>query len=107
MRPYADALLRAESGRWFATLMLPQPRYLTEATLAQFRALIAQIYRASNKPVPTSIAPVKLNCHSSIEHADADCDARAESCQLPANASGAKPSSSPPTCQLQVQAHRR
>lgn len=56
-----DALLRAESGRWFATLMLPQPRYLTEATLGEFRALIAQVYRASNKPVPANIAPVKLN----------------------------------------------
>lgn len=56
-----DTLLRAESGRWFVVLMLPQPRYLTEATLAEFRALVAQIYRASNKRVPANIAPVKFN----------------------------------------------
>lgn len=56
-----DALLRAESGRWFSVLMLPQPQYLTLETIGEFRGLVAQIYRAANKPVPSNIAPVKLN----------------------------------------------
>jgi hypothetical protein len=56
-----DVLLQAESGRWFLALALPQPRYLTDESLAQFRALIAQLYRAANKPVPADIAPVKFS----------------------------------------------
>ncbi len=91
-----DALLRAESGRWFATLMLPQPRYLTEATLAQFRALIAQIYRAANKPVPASIAPVKLNATPPSSTPTPTATRAPSPASSPANASGAKPSSSPP-----------
>lgn len=55
-----EALLRAESSSWYIMLGLPQPRYRTEKSLLQFRALIAQIYRAAEKPVPNSIAPVKL-----------------------------------------------
>jgi hypothetical protein len=54
------ALLRAESGLWYLSLTLPQPRYLTDQSLSRFRALIADIYRAVGKPVPADIAPVKL-----------------------------------------------
>ncbi|GEM_PF-1524616 len=58
--PVRDALLNAESGRWYLALALAQPRYLTDASLAQFRDLIGRVYRAAGKLVPRSIAPVKL-----------------------------------------------
>lgn len=54
-----DALLQAESGRWYLTPALIQPRYLTDASLAAFRELIGRIYRDAGKPVPRTIAPVK------------------------------------------------
>lgn len=62
--PVRDALLNAESGRWYLALALAQPRYLTDASLAQFRDLIGRIYRAAGKPAPRSIAPVKLGVPS-------------------------------------------
>ncbi len=55
-----DPLLRAESGFWYLSLMLPQPRYLTDATLSGFRQLIVDIYQGAHKPVPADIAPIKM-----------------------------------------------
>jgi hypothetical protein len=55
-----DALLRAESGLWYLSLVLPQPRYLTDASLARFRSLIGDIYRGAGKNVPSDMAPIKL-----------------------------------------------
>lgn len=55
-----DALLRAESGRWFMVPSLPQPKYVSEYQLSQFRSLLAQIYRAAGSRVPANIAPIKL-----------------------------------------------
>ena len=40
--------------------MLPQPRYLTDESLATFRDLISDIYRGAGKPVPADIAPVQM-----------------------------------------------
>jgi hypothetical protein len=53
-------LLRAESGVWFLALAIPQPRYLLDRYLADFRALIAEIYRGAGKTVPSDVAPVQL-----------------------------------------------
>ncbi|MBV8667806.1 MAG: hypothetical protein JOZ28_01205 [Candidatus Eremiobacteraeota bacterium] len=55
-----DALLRAESGVWYLALAIPQPRYLLDRYLADFRALIAEIYRGAGKTVPSNVAPVQL-----------------------------------------------
>ncbi len=55
-----DPLLRAESGFWFLTLMLPQPRYLTDQSLSTFRDLISDIYRGAGKPVPADVSPVQM-----------------------------------------------
>lgn len=61
-----EALLRAESGIWYLSLALPQPRYLTDRSLTRFRALIADIYHAADRPVPASIAPVKLDAPAPV-----------------------------------------
>ncbi len=53
------ALLRAESGYWYAAVRRPQPRAVSERLLADFREAIAAIYRAADKPAPRSIAPVR------------------------------------------------
>ncbi len=55
-----DALLRAESGIWYLSLAIPQPRYLTDQYIAQFRSLISDIYHGAGKTVPSDIAPLKL-----------------------------------------------
>ncbi|MDQ6768022.1 MAG: hypothetical protein M3Z41_09475 [Candidatus Eremiobacteraeota bacterium] len=55
-----SALLRAESGLWYLSLALPQPRYLTDQSLSRFRSFIADIYRGAGKTVPVDIAPVRL-----------------------------------------------
>ena len=55
-----DALLRAESGIWYLSLAIPQPRYLTDEYIAQFRSLISDIYHGAGKTVPSDIAPLKL-----------------------------------------------
>lgn len=55
-----DSLLRAESGVWFLALAIPQPRYLLDRYLSDFRALIADIYRGAGKSVPVQVAPVQL-----------------------------------------------
>ncbi|HXW50548.1 MAG TPA: hypothetical protein VEJ41_01050 [Candidatus Acidoferrales bacterium] len=59
-----DALLQAESGRWFLALALAQPQYLTNGALAQFRDLITRIYHSAGKDAPRTIAPVKLGTPS-------------------------------------------
>ena len=56
-----ELLLRAESGAWYLSVATPQPRALADRSLARFRSLIADIYRAAGKPVPADIAPVKLD----------------------------------------------
>jgi hypothetical protein len=61
-----DSLLRAESGLWYLTLALPQPRYLTDQSLARFRALIADLYHAAGQRVPANIAPVKLDAPAPV-----------------------------------------
>ena len=55
-----DALLRAESGIWYLSLAIPQPRFLTDLYLARFRSLISEIYLGAGKNVPADIAPLKL-----------------------------------------------
>jgi len=61
-----DALLRAESGRWYFWLAAYQPRALTDQSLSRFRALIAEIYRNAGKSVPLNIAPVKLDASAPV-----------------------------------------
>jgi hypothetical protein len=82
-----DSLLQAESGRWFLALDLPQPRYLTDALLAQFRTLIAQIYQAAGKPAPANIAPIKLN--------ETPAASPVPSAPAPANSPSPAPSTTP------------
>ncbi len=53
-----EPLLEAEGGRWFVALALPLPRPLTDRSLAQYRSLIAQIYRGAGQSIPGNIAPV-------------------------------------------------
>ena len=55
-----DPLLRAESGVWYLALAIPQPRYLLDRYLSDFRALIADIYHGAGKSVPAQVAPVQL-----------------------------------------------
>ena len=61
-----DALLRAESGRWYLWLAPFQTRSFTDQSLSRFRALIAEIYRSAGKTVPPNIAPVKLEASAPL-----------------------------------------
>ena len=61
-----EALLRAESGLWFLSLAIPQPRYLTDRSLLRFRAAIAGVYLAAGKSAPPNIAPVKLEAPAPV-----------------------------------------
>jgi len=61
-----DALLRAESGQWYFWLAAYQPRSSTDQSLSRFRTLIAEIYRSAGKPVPSNIAPVKLDASAPV-----------------------------------------
>jgi len=55
-----EPLLAAEAGRWFESVALPQSTGVVNHALAQYRDLLAQLYRAAGKPVPVPLAPVKL-----------------------------------------------
>ena len=61
-----DALLRAESGRWYLWLSAYQPRSSTDQSLSRFRGLIAEIYRSAGQPVPRNIAPVKVDAPAPV-----------------------------------------
>ena len=54
-----DPLLRAEGARWFEITQLPQNGPSLARALAQFRELLATIYRGAGKNVPRDLARVK------------------------------------------------
>ena len=53
-------LLEAEASHWFLAPTLAAPASQIERLITQFRGIVADIYRGAGKPVPSSIAPVKL-----------------------------------------------
>ena len=53
-------LLEAEASHWYLVPTLAAPAAQVERLLAQFRSVVADIYRGAGKPVPATIAPVKL-----------------------------------------------
>ena len=55
-----DPLLAAESGAWFEAVALPESSSAVNRALTKYRGLLAQVYRATGKRVPSPIAPVKL-----------------------------------------------
>lgn len=55
-----DPLLKAEGARWFEAPQLPQTAADTKRKLAEYRLLLAAVYRGAGKAVPGNLAQVKL-----------------------------------------------
>jgi hypothetical protein len=54
-----EPLLRAESGRWFLTPVLPLGAAALKGTLDDFRSDLREIYSAAGKSAPALIAPMR------------------------------------------------
>jgi hypothetical protein len=53
-------LLEAEASRWFAAPGMVAPAAEIVRVVDQFRAVLGSLYRGSGKPVPSTIAPMRL-----------------------------------------------
>ncbi|HXM17375.1 MAG TPA: hypothetical protein VN934_01025 [Candidatus Tumulicola sp.] len=51
-------LLQAEASHWYDSILLAQPKEQISATVAAFRKLVEQVYRAAGKTAPANIAPL-------------------------------------------------